>query len=329
MKKYLFLSVAVLLCLASFSGCDKTDKGAESLKIGITQIVDHPGINAVRQGFMDALKEAGYEDGKNVEIQFQNAQGDNQIQQNIAEKFVTSDLDLIFTISTPSTQALVRAVQRVRSQIPIVFGAVTDPVSAGIVESLKTPVHCTGVSDVWDYEAQFRLLLKIVPKAETVGIVYNPGEANSAFAMEQIQQAVEALNLKLQSVSVSNSGEVMTAAESIAGKVQAFYSSADNTIISAVESIVKVAQRYKIPVLAGELDSVKRGCLCTVGTDYHDGVGRPAGDIAVKILRGEKAGNIPVVQAMGSDVFLNLAAAQKIGLTVPENIIQQAKEVYK
>jgi len=277
-------------------------------------------------GFLEALAEHGYREGDGLEVVFHNAQGEMSTATTIAEKFIADNVDLIFTISTPSTQAAVAAARRAAEAPPVVFGAVTDPVSAGVVESTDHPVYCSGSSDVWDYKAQLGVLLRLDASVKSVGVVFNPGESNSRFAMKRIRDACEELGLKLATVSVSNSSEVYTAARSIIDRVDALYSGADNTIISAVESLVKVAEESAKPLIAGESDSVERGAIATLGTNYHE-VGRAAGAIAVRALQGEEVGTIPVVQETRAHLYINTAAAERMGVELPAELLSEAKLV--
>jgi len=322
-KRLILVALTVLLLTG---GCAKKKAGTnKALTIGITQIISHPGIDAVREGFLDGMKAAGYTKEAGTKYDFQNAQGDMSNAQKIAQKFVSDQVDLIFAISTPSTQAAAKATKT----IPIVFGAVTDPVSAGVVRSIRSPGgNVTGVSDVWPYKDQIALLLKISPDVKRLGVVYNPGESNSAFAMERIKQACKELGLKLVTAPVSGTGEVYAVAKSLVGRVDAFYSSADNTVISAVESLVKVAQEARIPCIAGESDSVQRGALATLGTNYYE-VGRSSAKLATKVLGGIDPGLIPVVEETKTDLYINLKAAKAMGVSVPQDLVKKAKKIYR
>ncbi len=320
-KWWLFFSAIVIIAgLTTLTSCDR-----KSEVIGITQIVSHPGIDAVREGFIDGMKEAGYVDKKNINYDFQNAQGEMSNAQKIAQKFVGDNVDLIFSISTPSSQAVAKATKT----IPIVFGAVTDPISAGLVTSIEKPGgNITGTSDVWSYKDQINLLLQIDPEIKRLGVVYNPGESNSAFAMGLIKKACEELGLELITASVSTTAEIYKAAQSLVGRVDALYSSADNTVISGVEALIKTAQTAKIPCIAGESDSVERGALATLGTNYYE-IGKASSQLAIRILKGENPGDIPVIRETKADIYVNLKAAEAMGVSIPEELINKAKKVYK
>lgn len=293
--------------------------------IGVTKILSHPGINAVEDGFLETVK--AYAKKKDLKIHFdlQNAQGDMATSMLIAKKFVADKDSLIFSISTPSTQHALKATR----VIPIIFGAVTDPVSAGIVKNLDHPGgNVTGVSDVWPIKKQVELLLKIVPSVKKLGLVYNPGESNATFMLGKLQEACRQLDLQLITRSISNTGDVMIAARSLAPEVDAFYSSIDNTVLAAIASLVKVANHYKKPIIAGESDSVKEGAIATLGTNYYQ-VGVESGKLAVKVLEGTKPGNIPVVSDTKTDLFLNKKALLSLGIEVPDDLRSEAKQIFE
>lgn len=325
LRKQSFL-VSIMVLIAGLTmlviSCDRKPG---VFQIGITQITSHPGIDAIHDGFVDGMTEAGYVDGENVKYDFQNAQGEMSNAQKIAQKFVGDKVDLIFSISTPSSQAVAKATKT----IPIIFGAVTDPISAGLVSSVEKPGgNITGTSDVWPYKDQIALLLKIDPDVKKLGVVYNPGESNSAFAMGLIEQACKELGLELITASVSGTAEVYNAARSLVGRVDALYSSADNTVISAIESLIKTAQTAKIPCIAGESDSVERGALATWGTNYYE-IGKESAKLAVRVLKGENPGDIPVIRETNTDLYINMKAAEAMGVSIPEDLVSKAKQIYE
>lgn len=297
---------------------------SKGYEIGVTKIVSHPGIDAVEEGFLRAVK--AYAKEKDVPIQFdlQNAQGDMSTSMLIARKFVADKVSLIFTISTQSTQHAVKATKK----IPIIFGAVTDPVSAGIVRSLERPGgNVTGVSDVWPIKKQVELLLKLVPSVKKLGLVYNPGESNATFMLGKLQEDCDQLGLKLLTRAISNTGEVMMAAKNLAPRVDAFYSSIDNTVLSALASLVKTANQYRKPIIAGESDSVKEGAIATLGTNYYE-IGVESGNLAVKVLEGTKPGDLSVISDTKTDLYLNMKSITFLGIKVPDELKKEAKQMF-
>lgn len=297
---------------------------SKSYNVGLIKIVSHPGIDAVEKGFLDKVNSYAKENNLVINFDMQNAQGDMGTSSLIAKKLVGDNVDLIFSISTPSTQHVVKATQK----IPIVFGAVTDPVSAGIVKSNDHPGgNITGVSDVWPIKKQIELLLKLVPGVKKLGLVYNPGESNAAFMLIKLQESCDQHGIKLVTRFVSNTGEVQMAARSLAPNVDAFYSSIDNTVLAAISSLVKISMQYKKPIIAGESDSVKQGAIATLGTNYYE-VGAESGKLAVKILNGANPGDLSVISDAKTDLYLNIKSSKSLGIKIPKELERQAKFKY-
>ena len=273
------------------------------------------------------MKRLGYEEGKDVVYDQTNAQGDMATVQTIAQKFVQDRCDLIFAITTPSSQAVAQAIKG--SSIPLVFGAVTDPVTAGLVTSMEKPGgNITGTSDRWPVDKQFDLLLQLVPNVKKVGLVYNPGEANSQANLRVVEGVCKAHNLELTKVPVANTSEVQAAAQSLVGRCDAMYVPADNTVITAMQAVVKVSEQNKIPLLPGVSSNVEQGGFGTLGPDYYD-IGVESARIADKILRGEKPSGIPVATAQHFEYFFNMRSAAASGVAVPDDLLKKAAKVYK
>ena len=290
---------------------------SKAYKIGITQIVTHPALDAAVQGFKEALAEKGF---TNVTYDMQNAQGDMPTAASIAQKFAGEPLDLILGVATPTTQAVVKAV----TATPIVFTAVTDPVGAGLVTDPKAPTgNVTGVSDLQPVTPILQLAKQLNPNAKTVGIVYNAGESNSVFIVKQVETAAVPFGLKIVKASASTSSEVQAAAQSLVGRVDAITVIGDNTAVSALEAIVKVCQEAKIPLLAGDTDSVKRGAAAGYGFDYQD-LGKQAGYQAALILSGTPIKDVPVEYAKNLQLSINEKAAQAQGVTIPADLVSKA-----
>lgn len=312
------LLVAALLVLVLAFGAQ-----AAPLKVGITQIVEHPSLDAARQGFIDRMAELGYAEGADVTYDIQSAQGDFATAQTIARKFQSDGVDLILAIATPTAQAAAHIIK----DIPILITAVTDPVTADLVESIARPgTNVTGTSDLTPVKAQLELLKEILPNATRVGVVYNAGEVNSVVQVDIAREAAAQLGLTLVEATAGNSSEVLQAAQSLQGRVDAIYVPTDNTVVSALESVVLVAERAKLPLIAGEADSVAKGALATIGIDYYQ-LGRQTADIAYRVLQGEDPAEISVEYLEEQNVVVNLGAAQRMGVTIPESVLAKAVEV--
>lgn len=328
-KNWLMVGFVVASVCAVVAVVIYRDGGSDSKirHIGITQIATHPGIDAIRQGFLDEMKTLGYVEGKDVVYDQSNAQGDMPTAQSIAQKLAQAKCDLIFAISTPSSQAVAKAIKG--TQIPLVFGAVTDPVAAGLVDSLESPGgNATGTSDRWPVDKQFDLLLQVVPTVKKVGLVYNPGETNSASNIKVVEQVCKDKKLELVTVSVSNTSEVYAAAQSLVGRCDAIYVPADNTVIAAMEAVVKVSEQNKIPLLPGVSSNVQQGGFGTLGPDYYD-VGVQSARLADQVLKGKKPRDVPVATATRFEYFFNTRSATATGVTIPEELLKKAAKVYE
>ena len=318
MKKLTWM-LTVLLVLGLILG---TNASAKMIRIGEHQIVSHPALDNDAKGFADALAEEGFVEGKNLTIDRQNAQGEQPNCAIIARKFEDDQVDLIHAISTPNAQASVK----VSRTIPIVFSSVTDPVATGIVPNLgKTGTHVTGVSDRWPIALQCRMYQDLLPSAKRWGTIYNPGDVNVTFHIEEMKKAIEGMGGKLVEAHISNSSETMQAAQSLVGRVDAIHITSDNTAVSAFEAITKVCNENDIPLFAGDRDSVPRGAIAVYGLDYYL-VGYSAGKKAARILKGEKPGDIPAGLALGYSLWVNLKNAKDQGTALPETIIQKAAD---
>jgi len=317
---YLILLVSILTILTS---C--THKSPLPL-ISITQIATNPGIDAIRSGFIDEMGRLGYKEGQSIRYDLSNAQGDIATAQTIAQKMVSDSPRIIFAISTPSSQTVAQAIKG--TNIPLVFGAVTDPIAAGLVESMDKPGrNITGTSDKWPVKDQFALLLRLKPSVKRIGLVFNPGEANAQSNVDVVERVTKELHLTLVKVPVSNTGEVQTAAASLVGRCDAFYVPADNTVIDAMDAMVRVSEQNKIPLLPGVSSGVQQGGFGTLGPDYYD-VGVQSARLADQILRGRSAGSIPVATATRFEYFFNVRSAKATGVNIPSDLLKQAAKVY-
>lgn len=319
------LLCGVLFVLAACGGGNKADDKAaddkaepqesteKKYKVGISQIVEHPSLNAATEGFIQALKDSGLD----VEIDKQLAQNDNSLNTTIAQNLVSSGVDLIFANSTPSAQAALGETQ----EIPIIFTSVTDAVGAELIATMEKPGgNVTGTVDLHpDTVKNTVAFIKDELGAKSVGMVYNAGEQNSVAQVAQVKELLDKEGLTLKEASASNSSEVKQAAESLIGKVDVFYIITDNTVVSALESVIDVADNNKIPLIVGELDSVARGGLAAYGFEYKD-LGYEAGEMAVKILKGEATpASTPAQYPQNLKLVVNKKTADKLGLEIKDS----------
>src|SRR5690606_20853934 len=247
-------------------------------------IVEHPALDAVRDGVKQALGEAGYEEGKHLRWQYQSAQGHVGTAAQTARKFVGDKPDAIVGIATPTAQAVAAATK----SVPLVYSAVTDPVAAQLVQSWDASgTNVTGVSDELALESQIELIRSILPDAKTVGMVYNPGEANSKVVVDRMRELLPKYGMSLMEAAAPRTVDISSAAGRLVGKVDVIYTSTDNNVISAYEALVKVGNDTDTPLIAADTDSVKRGAIAALGLNYHD-IGLQTGRIVARILKGEK-----------------------------------------
>lgn len=295
--------------------------GAQS--VAVTSIVEHPALDSLKDGVKAALEKAGFTEEKGLKWQFQTAQGNTAIAAQIARKFVGDKPDVIVAIATPSAQAVVAATKT----IPVVYAAVTDPVEAQLVPSFEpSGTNVTGISDQLELTRQIELIKQVVPNAKTVGMVYNPGEANSAVVVRQMRELLPDYGMTLAEVSAPRTVDVGAAARSLIGRVDVIYTSTDNNVVSAYEALVKVGNDAQIPLVASDPDSVKRGAIAALGINYYD-LGLQAGAMAVDILKGAKPGEMPSQMGDKLELHLNLDAAKKQGVTLSPDLVKSAANV--
>lgn len=317
-KILLLLSVLMPFSVGTLSLADKANK-----RVAITAIVEHPALDQARQGVIDELKDAGYVEGQNLTVEFQSAQGNTATAAQIAKKYAGDNPDVIVGIGTPSAQALIASTRTV----PIVYTAVTDPVAANLVRSWEaTGGNVTGVSDHLPLEPQVELIKAVVPTVKNVGFVYSPGEVNSTIVLKELQAVLDKDGIKVVAAPAQRTTDISTAVKSLQGRVDVIYTSTDNNVVSAYESMYQAAVQTKIPLIASDTSSAERGAVAALGGDYY-GMGRQTGKLVVRILEGEKAGDIPSEKPQKTQLYVNLKAAKQQGATLPQSMIDSATKV--
>ena len=296
---------------------------AEDVTVAVTAIVEHPALDAARDGVKEALEAAGYKEGENLKFIYESAQGNPATAAQIARQFVGEDPTVIVPISTPSAQAVVSATK----DIPVVFTAVSDPLGAQLVKDMDKPGgNVTGLSDLSPVAEHLALIKEILPNVKTIGYLYNSGEANSVSLLAVLKAEAEKAGLTVVESAATKSAEVQGAARALVGRADAIYIPTDNTIISALEGAVAVAEEAKLPLFTADTDSVSRGSIAALGFNYKD-VGKQTGEVVVRILKGENPGDIAVKGAAGTDLVINKGAAAKMGVTLPEAVVGRATRV--
>ena len=283
--------------------------------IAVGQIVAHPALDSLREGLKEGLEKNGYIEGKNLEWTYENAQGNPTTAIQISKKLVSLNPTVIITLSTPMSQAALA----VTSTIPVVFGAVSDPAAA----KLSGQKNVTGLTDFVPPEVQLKLVQDFLPNVKTIGVIYNSGEANSVKQIQNLKAEGQKQNIKIVEASVSKSSDVSSATKTLVGKVDAILLPTDNTVITALESIIKIGDDNKIPVFGSDVDIVRRGAIAAYGVSWHES-GLTLAEMVTQILKGTPVTDLPIRNPSHLLFYINLKAAEKIGLSVPTSLQKKA-----
>ena len=303
---------------AAVSAANSAESG-KMINIGVAQLLTHPAMDASLKGFQEGLASQGFEEGKNVTYDIQNAQGEQANCITIANTFANKKPDLILAIATPAAQAVAKVI----TDIPVMITAVTDPADAKLVASNEKPGgNVSGTSDKTPVKEQIEMLKEIVPDVKTVGIMYTSSETNSQLQAKWAKAACEELGLKYQEFTISNTNEIQQVAQSMVGKVQAVYIPTDNILASGMKNVAAVTNSAKLPLIVAEIGPVQNGGLCTVGINYEK-LGYQTGLMAAKVLKGEaKPADMPIEYQTEYTVSYNSAVAKQLGITLPERILK-------
>ena len=321
-------AAAVSMTMLAGCGTPNTQQTASSTsektyKIGVLQYADHPSLDNCREGFIEGLKAEGFEEGKNITVTKQSAKADDSTNTQIAQKFAADGLDLVCGIATPSAQALYNSCYE--KKIPVVFNAVSDPVGANLAKSETEAMDgISGVSDALPVEEQLKLIREMLPDAKKIGILYTTSEANSVSTIETYKEKVGAFGFELVAKGVANAAEIPQAAEAVAGQVDCITNLTDNTVVDNLNVELEKAVAHNIPVFGSEEEQVGNGCVASAGIDYIE-LGKKAGVIAAKVLKGEDISSIPYETMTESKITVNPDAAAAIGLEIPQSITSRAE----
>jgi putative ABC transport system substrate-binding protein len=323
------LAAAAVLIAAPAAAQQRTaPEPGRTYRIGYAQIVDHPALNATRQGFVDTLKAAGFEVGKNLVFDYQNAQGNPGNARNIIEKFIADKVDLLAPCTAPVVLAALRLAKD--TKIPVTFGCVTNPIETGVLTSLDKPTgtNVTGFYTIPPVKRNFDIILAVKPGIKRIGTIWNSGETNSK-ALDALAKAeAQKRGIEWVTVTVTSSAEIKNAAESLIGKVDALLTPQDNTVASAYDALIKVQRDAKIPWFSLDVLAVQRGAISAVAQhQYQNGVDW-ARKVAIPVLLGKDPGTIVAVEAEVFEVHVNTAAAKAVGLSVPEAIVKSSSKVF-
>ena len=303
---YLFIILSLLSC-----------KKTSQIKIGVLQLIEHNALDSAYKGFVDGLKEAGYENGKNIIIDYQNAQGEQANCITIGQKFINDKSDLILAIATPAAQAIANMTK----DIPILITAVTDPADSKLVADNNAPGgNVTGTSDLTPVEAQIELLKEIIPNVKTVGLLYCSSEQNSVFQINIAKKKLDAMGIKYIDIAISNLNEIQQVIQNVIGKVEAIYTPTDNMIANGMATVALMTEPAKIPVICGEGGMTMLGGTATYGINYYE-LGKLTSTQAVSILKGDKkTSEMPIEYLQKFDLVVNTNMIESIGLTIPESL---------
>lgn len=303
---YLFIILSLLSC-----------KKTSQIKIGVLQLIEHNALDSAYKGFVDGLKEAGYEDGKNIIIDYQNAQGEQANCITIGQKFINDKSDLILAIATPAAQAIANMTK----DIPILITAVTDPADSKLVADNNAPGgNVTGTSDLTPVEAQIELLKEIIPNVKTIGLLYCSSEQNSVFQINIAKKKLDAMGIKYIDIAISNLNEIQQVIQNVIGKVEAIYTPTDNMIANGMATVALMTEPAKLPVICGEGGMTMLGGTATYGINYYE-LGKLTSTQAVSILKGDKkTSEMPIEYLQKFDLVVNTNMIESIGLTIPESL---------
>lgn len=330
-NKKLSLSYLVLgLFLVTMFGYGLGTKNEQQTKsddtnktVGVLQYVSHPALDSIYKGVIQGLKNKGYEEGKNLTLLFQNGQADQSKLATMSQQLVNKQADALVGIATPAAQALANAT----SEIPIVLGAVTDPVGANLVKNMEKPGgNITGVSDKAPIAAQITLATKLLPEAKKMGILYSSAEDNSKYQVAEAKKAAAALGLEVKTYAVPSTNEISQTVQVMGQENDFIYIPLDNTIANAMPSVVAEANKSNTPVIPSVDTMVEQGGLATVGINQFD-LGVKTGEMVADVLNGADPATTPVYTFTKGDTILNLEQAKTLGITIPEAIQKEAKIV--
>lgn len=318
MKRRVLTAVAAVMAAgAMLCSCGQQTTGGEKVyKVGVTQISDHPSLDNCREGFINGLKGLGYEEGVNLEIDFQSAQDVPAAASQIAQNFASTGKDLVCGIATPSAQALYTACYE--KNIPVIFNSVSDPVEAKLaVSETEAMEGITGISDALPVEAQLKLIRAVMPEAKKIGIMYTTSEANSISTLAKYKSLAPEYGFEIVEAGVGTKAEIPQAADILISKVDCISNMTDNAVVASLSVLLEKANAAGIPIFGSEEEQVKNGCIASAGLDYF-ALGTQAGKMAARVLGGEDISTIPYETIKESKITVNNEVASQLGIVIPQ-----------
>ena len=327
MKKRVMAATMATAAMLALTACGK-QTGEIQYTVGISQFAEHGSLDNCRVGFLEGLAEAGIEEGKNLTVVFDNAQADMGTTSTIADSYVSQKVDLVCAIATPAAMSAYNACMN--TEIPVIYTAVSDPAGAGLAtEDGKSIGNISGTSAALPVTEQMQMIRQLLPEAKTIGIIYTTSEANSVSTIAEYKANAAAYGFEIVDSGINTIAEVPMAAADMAGRVDCITNLTDNTVVSALQTVLDEANKQNIPVFGSEVEQVKNGCVASMGLDYA-ALGRQTGAMAAKVLKGEaKASDLPYEVITEAAFYVNTAAADKIGLTIPADMLETAAEKFE
>ena len=299
----------------------------ETYTIGIEQFAEHGSLDNCREGFLEGLAEEGLVEGENLTVEYKNAAADMGTAGQISDSFVSSDVDLLCGIATPSAQSCFNAAMD--KEIPVIYTAVTDPLAAELADEEGNPVgEITGTSDKLPIQQQLEMIRTMLPEAETICILYTTSEANSESAIKEYEALAEEYDFTIETAGITATADIPLAAQGLLEKVDCITNLTDNTVVSSLPAILEMANEAKIPVFGSEIEQVKIGCLAAQGLDYVE-LGRQTGKMAARVLKGEKkASELPYETIEEASLYINEKTAENLGIEIPSELKDSAVESF-
>lgn len=328
MKKRVLAVVLAATMAVGMIGCSKDEGDSDGYVVGISQFAEHGSLDNCREGFIEGLKEAGIVEGENLTIKYQNAQTDTGTAGLISDDYVASNVDLICAIATPSAMSAYNSC--LNANIPVVYTAVSDPIASGLANDDASSVgNITGTSDALAVEEQLAMIREILPDAKKIGILYTTSETNSVSTIEEYKKYAEDYGFEIVESGINTIADVDMAASDLVSKVDCISNMTDNTVVSALQTVIAKADDAGIPVFGSEVEQVKAGCVAAMGIEYYE-LGKQTGAMAAKILKGEaKASEMDFESITNPSLYINTAAAEKSGITLPDGYTDKAYQVFE
>ena len=323
MKKWMAAAAALAVCMsASFVQAEE-----KQYAVGISQFAEHGSLDDCRNGFIEGLAQEGFAEGTNISFDIQNANADTGTAATIADSFVSNKVDLICAIATPSAMSAFNSTMK--TDIPVIFTAVSDPVAAQLAKEDGTPAgNITGTSDALPVDEQLKMIRAFLPEAKTIGILHTSSEANSDATLAIYKELAGDYGFEIVDSAISQLADVPMAAADLAGKVDCISNMTDNTVVQALSAELDAANKAGIPVFGSEIDQVKAGCLACEGLDYYE-LGLQTGKMAAKVLKGEAAASeIPFETITEPAPYINAAVADKLSITIPTDFASETSTTF-